>query len=226
MADDRRAQDWQEGIYAPSASTSRMDYRERHWIEFVNNVERWKRKNRHNYLQVCKDVHALLKWFFDAVELRKVEIAPNQYFQFTEESKIQALNAIADKLEKMAGETRLQIRPNVRFSLDANPNSTDAEEWISSIPFLVPEPARSNLSGVYVSLALFLGGPSAHKLRRCPYCSSLFLRPKGYKNKYCPGTNHRDLFQRRERVKSGFHTKDMAERRNPESVKFDPKYIR
>ena len=82
------------------------------------------------------------------------------------------------------------------------------------------------IGAVYVSLARFLSSKYVERLRRCPYCKSLFVAPDNRKHKFCPGTDHKKRHWNEEHARTGYHAQDMAERRDPDSPKFDAKYIR
>ena len=66
---------------------------------------------------------------------------------------------------------------------------------------------------MYWSLVRFLSGENAHRLRRCKFCEGIFLAINKQARDFCPYTNHRDLFHREQRTKSGYFRRKMAERR-------------
>ena len=55
-------------------------------------------------------------------------------------------------------------------------------------------PAQGTVSPIYASLASFLQGPNARRLGKCLYCDGLFIGPDDRKRKYCPDTDHKNLY--------------------------------
>ena len=145
------------------------------------------------------------------------------------------IEAGAKELDGIAKEVAEKIREysgtgdTPTFSLwpndDYRPDISRKDQWNATDrhPFFFATPG--GIEGVYISLGRFLGSELVDRLKRCLYCKGLFIAPDNYKYRFCPGTKHKDEYHREVRKKSGFHAKDMAERRDPDSPKFHKKYL-
>ena len=153
------------------------------------------------------------------VEVQALLNRKREELSTTEVQKLNRLLIEAVYPHEMGKGLKFKLQVNEGFNPDTK-NPYPAE----SVPFHLVPPG--GVTGMYMSIARFFDSKYIHRIRRCDYCNGLFIAPDNLKYKFCPGTDHRNVYWEENRKKSGYHQKYMAEKRNPDSSKFDPKYIK
>ncbi|MBI2503273.1 MAG: hypothetical protein HYW07_08575, partial [Candidatus Latescibacteria bacterium] len=177
-------------IYVPVQSFLPGD--EQWWITFINKREWWDKDADH--------IIRLLNRYLDT--LGKAS-----------EEREQELQTIASEITE-----RMRIQEeNLSFGLSVNRQYSPEgdKEAMTGRPFLFAAPG--GIVGYYISLARFLGGEYARRLKRCKHCRGLFIAPNEHQHEFCPLTDHKRSYWREERTKTNYHAHYMAQKRDPKS---------
>ena len=172
--DDKTVVDAPVRSFLPPAATG--------WIEFVNKERTWityaRESDVHNDITV--HIANLLNRYLDAMSMTG------------QQERLSSLQSIAQELTKRmvsdAGKPFAILFANVTYSPDITGDSLEDR------PFLLG--TGGGVSGVYATLSAFLSSEYSQRLKRCGYCSGLFIAPDGYPYEYCPKTDHRAAYWR------------------------------
>lgn len=188
-------------IYVPVQSF--LPGEEQRWIAFVNRREWWNKEARPDFIEAIDHILKLLSLFLDALEK-------------DEEERARALQKIAEEINKRMRLQKDKLGfPLLGVNQTYSPEAIDPLLPLSQRPFVFADP--DGLAGDYISLARFLGGAYARRLKRCKHCRGLFIAPNDHRHEYCPLTDHKDRYWQSEREKIGYHRAYQAARRNPDS---------
>lgn len=166
-------------IYAPEDDF--LLWEQRRWISSVN---------RREYGAVSEDIVRILNRYLD---IRKKDQ--------DKASELLELTVIAEEITQgMSGGGGIgpKLEPNLSYSPTVKRD--DPYHVGEIVPFFLIDPGGP--AGVYMGLARFLSGEYGSRLKRCPYCGGLFIAPDDRRSSYCPDTDHKDLYWRKERSKS------------------------
>ncbi|MDA0747421.1 MAG: hypothetical protein O2954_12940 [bacterium] len=184
-----------------------LDFEESYWIAQLNRRDFFSEAPE---LQKEMDfILKLLHRYLDALEKEP-------------EERQSALDKIASEIDRginLDGGRR-SFRTNPAFSPEAD--RKDPAQMYRARAFIITNAGK--LAGIYESLARFLSSPYVHRLKRCKYCKGLFIALDDRRREYCQGTDHKRLSEKQE-YGAEYHKKDMKQRRDPDSCKFDKKYL-